>query len=57
MTSNGAVDERISLCRFLEEIEEQKVYCASIGVRNVSRFRGREMVQRIRDVEKNRKRA
>lgn len=56
MTLNGAVDERISLCRFLEKVEKQEIYCASIGVRDVSRFRGKEMTQRNGTVEGNRKR-
>lgn len=43
--------ERISLCRFLQKIEEQEAYCASIGVRDVSKFRGREPAQHIKDIE------
>ena len=42
------VNERMSLCRFLEKIEEQETYCASIGVRDVSRFRGKEAAQTSR---------
>lgn len=56
MTLNGAVDERISLCRFLEKVEGQKAYCASIGVRDVSGFCGKEMTQGNRTVVGNRKR-
>lgn len=50
------ISERITLCRFLEKVEGQKTYCTSIGVRDVSRFRGREMAQRHRDAERERKR-
>ena len=56
MTPNMTVDERISLCRFLEKLEDQETYCTSIGVRDVSRFRGKEIVQRNRVAQKNRKR-
>lgn len=55
MTPTMTVDERISLCRFLEKVEGQKTYCTSIGVRDVSRFWGRETTQRNRDAERNRK--
>ena len=55
MTFNGKVDERISLCRFLEKVEGQKAFCASIGVRDASRFRGRGLAQRNRNVVVNRK--
>ena len=34
--------ERISLCRFLEKVEEQETYCAAIGVLDVSKIRGSE---------------
>ncbi len=51
------ITERISLCRFLEKVEEQEAYCAAIGVRDVSKFRGRELTQRIRDTENDRKHA
>lgn len=51
------VNERMLLCRFLEKIEEQETYCASIGVRDVSRFRGKEAAQTSRRGERNRKRA
>jgi len=50
------VAERISLCRFLEKIEEQETYCAAIGVRDVSKIRGREMTQGTRNAEDDRKR-
>lgn len=43
--------ERISLCRFLQKIEEQEAYCAAIGVRDMSKFRGRELAQYIKDAE------
>lgn len=43
--------ERISLCRLLEKIEEQEAYCAAIGVRDMSKFRGRELAQYIKDAE------
>lgn len=43
--------ERISLCRLLEKIEEQEAYCAAIGVRDISKFRGREPAQHIKDTE------
>lgn len=55
MTQTMTVDERISLCRFLEKVEGQKTYCISIGVRDVSRFRGKEIAQRNRDAERNKK--
>lgn len=41
MTQTMTVDERISLCRFLEKVEGQKTYCTSIGVRDTSKFRGK----------------
>lgn len=44
--------ERISLCRFLEKIEEQEAYCAAMGVRDISRFRGKELA---RSTESNKK--
>lgn len=47
--------ERISLCRFLQKIEEQEAYCASIGVRDISKFRGREPAQRTGDKENDSK--
>ncbi|MDE7176836.1 MAG: hypothetical protein K2O59_03395 [Lachnospiraceae bacterium] len=34
------VDERVFLCRLLEKIEEQKVYCEMMGVRDRSTFQG-----------------
>lgn len=37
------LDERITLCRFLLKVEGQEDYCASIGVRDISKFRGKEM--------------
>lgn len=49
--------ERISLCRFLEKIEEQEAYCASIGVRDISKFRGREPAQCTGDTGSDRERA
>lgn len=49
------VDERISLCRFLEKIEEQKTYCVSIGVRDVSKFWGSELAGRNIKIEKSSK--
>lgn len=49
------VTERISLCRFLEKIEEQEAYCAAIGVRDVSKFHGRELAQCTGDTENDKK--
>ncbi len=51
------ITERISLCRFLEKIEEQEAYCAAIGVRDISKFRGRELAQRTINTENDRKHA
>lgn len=47
--------ERISLCRFLEKIEEQEAYCAAMGVRDISRFRGKELAQGTGNTENNQK--
>lgn len=55
MTPTMTVDERISLCRFLEKVEEQEAYCTSIGVRDISKLRGKEIAQRNRDAERNNK--
>lgn len=49
------ITERISLCRFLEKIEEQETYCAAIGVRDVSKFHGRELAQCTGDTENDKK--
>lgn len=49
------IAERISLCRFLEKLEGQEAYCASIGVRDVSKFRGRELAQQNRSTGDGRK--
>ncbi len=51
------LEERISLCRFLEKVEDQEAYCASIGVRDVSKFRGRVTSQSTGNAGKNRKQA
>lgn len=45
------ITERISLCRFLEKIGEQEAYCAAIGVRDISKLRGRELAQRTINTE------
>lgn len=37
------LDERITLCRFLLKVEGQEAYCASIGVRDASKFREKDM--------------
>lgn len=44
------LDERITLCRFLIKIEGQEAYCASIGVRDTSKFRGRPIALRSRKI-------
>lgn len=49
------LSERITLCRFLEKIEEQEAYCASIGVRDVSKFCGNELAGKNIKIEKNSK--
>ncbi len=45
------LDERITLCRFLIKIEGQEAYCASIGVRDNSKFQGRPVVQKSSGME------
>lgn len=45
MTQTMTVDERISLCRFLEKVEEQEAYCTSIGVRDISKLRGKNILK------------
>ena len=35
------VQERVCLCRLIEKIEKDKNYARSIGVTNVSKFRGK----------------
>lgn len=50
------ISERITLCRFLEKIEEQEAYCASIGVRDISKFCGNELAGKNIKIEKNSKR-
>lgn len=46
-----SVEERITLCRFLIKMENQEACCASIGVRDASKFRGKEMTQRDRKIK------
>lgn len=45
------IDERIALCRFLIKIEGQEAYCASIGVRDTSKFRGKAIAKKSRTVK------
>lgn len=45
MTQTMTIDERISLCRFLEKVEEQEAYCTSIGVRDISKLRGKNILK------------
>lgn len=40
------IDERIFLCRLLEKIEEQEIFCETIGVRDRSTFHGEAVSQR-----------
>lgn len=47
--------ERISLCRLLEKIEEQEAYCAAMGVRDISKFRGKELAQSTGNTEGSKK--
>ncbi|MBD5508225.1 MAG: hypothetical protein HDR05_09315 [Lachnospiraceae bacterium] len=42
------IDERIFLCRLLEKIEEQEIYCKTIGVQDRSTFQGEVVSQRKR---------
>ena len=35
------VQERVCLCRLIEKIDKDKNYARSIGVTNVSKFRGK----------------
>ncbi len=44
------LDERIHLCRFPIKIEDQEAYCAAIGVRDASKFRGKEVTQGSRKI-------
>ena len=51
------VDERVFLCRLLDKIEEQEIYCETIGVRDRSTFQGETVLQRkrIRRYERSKK--
>ena len=39
------IKERVNLCRLIEKIDRNRNYSKSIGINNVSRFKGKKVNQ------------